>query len=658
MRPPDSISQAPRAAVVWPESAKDFHAWLDNHPYTYRIYLLSRSGDSVPTRDPRVVPLVFSDTHELLDLLSEHIRGDPNFFVEARFISYIAPAHAAHFPELKQQIDQRVLYQIKQLVSSAALRAYRGWHMLSNSLLNIERICAEPTIETLRNAAAGATVVVVGAGPSLDDNIDRLAEHRERVLVIACDGAWKSLSCAGMAADLVVTTDDSERVWRYFAHAFHMANPPPVACLQQSSWPVVRHYPGRLLFGTSANTDLPPVTWFPDLPTWDTGLCVGHAALECAWIMNPERIVLMGFDLGYKRDAFHPKNQPMPYYHHAPPPAKNMTTVPGIDGRPVKTELSMAFYLEEFVRRIATHNTPVWDATEGGAKIEGTRIATLVEALTDCPLPEQGPPRLAPPQRNPPKNNMRSTIQADAEALMRDCASLNTRLHELESTTPPLNDLAPHRALLDILASAQNPLQLASLQFAWLDWQHAPHDTPKKNEFLNEFRTYLSDLSILAKMTHTLSAMNHRTPPRKKNVMLVSETPFQAMRLEDVFSPWKDCADTWLSQKVTTTRHLSAIWEPIIEGAITTVITLNGGLTPAEWGMPGCTCLDFRTAPPDQTLLHEQWLPGYAVITDQPDLATSWRNTLPADCPVYCIIDRALYRIDTDNTQTPMNFPL
>jgi len=654
---PEHVPNNPRTAIIWPETSTELLTFLSGHPGLQRVYLLSDQPSKSVSDDPRVIPLAFSTPETFIQELSVITHNDALYFVEGRYFCHIATCHLEKYPALQQQIDQTVLDNIRRLVAIAALRAYRGWHMLANICLNTARIRVEPTIGELGNKAVDATVVVVGAGPSLDDNIHQLAHKRDRVFVVACDGAWKSLTCAGITPDLVVTTDDSEKVWRYFEHAQSASSLPIVACLHQTSWPVVRHYPGRLLFGKTKMICAAIEQWFPDLPEWDTGLCVGHAALECAYLMNPAQIILIGFDLGYKQNVFHPKNMPMPYFHHNPPPTENLTTVPGIDGTAIRTDLSMAFYLKEFITRIAQHDTPVWDATEGGARIDGTRIISLAEALAICPVPAEGLKPLCFPARKEPTPDPLPTIHQAATALIEDLVRNTAKPIQLTPSQTPLEYLIPHQDTVDLLALAQNPIQHARLKFTWAAWLQDPENPGLKQQVMQEIQTHVSDLFVLAEMTKTLTAMPPPTAkPVNLNAMLYATAPEDEKRLSPLFSGLQRIVATWRTSQAGSTGNLVEIWQELLDNTIHLVISINGNLMPAAWGMPGCQCLDFRTTAPDNTLLHEQWIPGYAVLANQPDIATAWRNILPADQPVYRISEHACYRLSKDNKEEPITW--
>ena len=70
------------------------------------------------------------------------------------------------------------------------------------------------------------------------------------------------------------------------------------------------------------------------------------------------------------------------------------------------------------------------------------------------------------------------------------------------------------------------------------------------------------------------------------------------------------------------------------------MLMLEGALFPASWAVPGAACIDLRlTLPGADTFLEQwHWLPGYAVVGADLEIANAWRERAPADCPVHALL--------------------
>ena len=92
--------------------------------------------------------------------------------------------------------------------------AFEGWSVewYKNAFLNFPFIAQSWGISHLRNAAKKVPAVIVGIGPSLDDegNFEALKNLRGRAVLIATDAAYRPLTANGIVPDLVVSLDASE----------------------------------------------------------------------------------------------------------------------------------------------------------------------------------------------------------------------------------------------------------------------------------------------------------------------------------------------------------------------------------------------------------------------------------------------------------------
>jgi hypothetical protein len=89
-----------------------------------------------------------------------------------------------------------------------ARQRFAGPYLLQ-TLANLRAIAAEADVRGLERAFAGLPAIVVGAGPSLDDNLDDLRELHERAVVIATDTTLGPLLAGGVRPHLVVGVDSS-----------------------------------------------------------------------------------------------------------------------------------------------------------------------------------------------------------------------------------------------------------------------------------------------------------------------------------------------------------------------------------------------------------------------------------------------------------------
>jgi len=644
-----------RLAFVWARNANVARRVLRDCASLRRLYRVALADDPIPAvNDPRILVLRIPDPASVRDVVWSLFEADTRFFIESRLGWYL-PVHDAAGKAALGVIQRCVLDFVRLTASVVAYQSVHGWHNVINMLLNLDRAVTAPTVDCLAGRRLGQPVVVVGAGPALDRNLHILAEQAARITLVACDAAWRSLDKAGIVPDLVVTTDGGDLVWRFLATLSERQRAVPLVCLLHSSWPAVRHHSGPCVFGRQ-NRPLDQILTRAlglSTPVFDVGECVGHAAFEVARLMGASPLIMMGFNLGYEGKRFHPKDMAAPVFDEMQADEANVLYVPGIDGKPVRTELSFHLYLREFERRIAVCGQPVWDATEAGALKKGTRIVTLKQALNECLAS-------APAQKT---EDIPTSLHKSILAVKGPGSQwLQTLLRQWQDATPPLLtvldqlsaqpeswlgrrqvdpfvELKPFRDWVDLAACAGNGRLDTAFWLAWEDWinQRVSDVRPVVALALE----WLDDLRRSLQLVAELAAWQLSPQPQAMRRLLAVTAPGAAA------APWSALLDTWVGHGWQVDRwegdphDIPAIWRALRLAGKPPALMLNSALFPAAWHLPGGACLDVRLSAPQAQgqdyVLAENWLNGYAVLCVEPSVAAAWQARLPLDRRVFLL---------------------
>lgn len=269
---------------------------------------------------------------------------------------------------------------------------------LRNQAENLGAYVPSVGIQALEGALEGQPAVVVAAGPSLRKNMAQLREAVGKITIIAVSTTLRRLLAEGIRPDFTVLID-YHRISRRYFEGIDPAEAPPMICQTRATPIGVEAYPGPLLFGNDLffNTLLDGVPGNKgDLPASST---VAHAAFHVAKWMRADPVVLLGQDLSYAGGVMHvpgtaiqtqvyPQThrfysmeaQELEYYLTNRP---RFRKVPALDDGEVPTCDVFFSYLREFELMFAGHDGRVIDATEGGARIEGTEVQTLRQVLGD-----------------------------------------------------------------------------------------------------------------------------------------------------------------------------------------------------------------------------------------------------------------------------------
>jgi SAM-dependent methyltransferase len=192
----------------------------------------------------------------------------------------------------------------KQIVRGAhaneeARKRFAGGYLL-NTLANLPVIASEANASALADLFNGVPAIVIGAGPSLDDNLPALQALQDRVLLVAVDTAVRPLLAAGIRPHLVVSVDPSD------ANARHLNDLPDVRGLwfvgEGSLTPsVFPQFKGRTFVYKVSNHE--PWPWLAEhgadraqLHTWGSVLTT---AFDIALKAGCDPIAFAGSDLAY-----------------------------------------------------------------------------------------------------------------------------------------------------------------------------------------------------------------------------------------------------------------------------------------------------------------------------------------------------------------------
>jgi hypothetical protein len=132
-----------------------------------------------------------------------NIRADPPPIIEHPVLAREFPAEIARARDVAARIVQGARS------NDDARKKFAGRYLL-NTLTNLPSIVAEGDVAALADMCTGKPAIVVGAGPSLDDNLEQLRANAGRALIVAVDTALRPLLAAGITPNLVVALDPSE----------------------------------------------------------------------------------------------------------------------------------------------------------------------------------------------------------------------------------------------------------------------------------------------------------------------------------------------------------------------------------------------------------------------------------------------------------------
>lgn len=348
-------------------------------------------------------------------------------------------------------------------INENTLRRFgRLW--VRNLCRNLPRIAAARGVRELEGRAAGLPVVLLAAGPSLDQILPMLPELAKRAMVIAVDTAIAPATRCGVEPDLAVVVDP--QYW----NARHLDRLRPrrtILVSEASAHPFVfrsfaePHYLCSSLFPLGRAIEQRLGRFGP----LGAGGSVSTTAWDLARLMGATRVWTAGLDLGFPGGRTHTRSS---FFEHlALLIADRLRTAEGVifrytwdaspervaanDATTLLSDRRMEVYRTWFERQLRLPSAPpTTSITTGGAAIPGLGLSAPAELL-DHPDVRASIDEALEPLRAAPdaaeRGAREETVRDTATSLRDELADLerlaSRALHLLASIERSENDTHP-----------------------------------------------------------------------------------------------------------------------------------------------------------------------------------------------------------------------
>lgn len=263
--------------------------------------------------------------------------------------------------------------------------------MAKNLLDNARYLChAYKTTQLVEVVCEDIPGIVVAAGPSLNKNIEELKNAKGKAFIIAVDTAIKPLLKAGIVPDMFFVIDAMKPL--ELVKMEGARNIPMITTLNAAS-DLLNYHTGAKFFFNEMYLFAEKIFDRSGKPYGDvaSGGSVATNAFSLLYKLGITTIILVGQDLAYTNHRSHADGTFQEKMKMED--TSNFEMVEGNYEEKVPTRPDFKFFLEWYVDYIKgckerTKNFRVINATEGGAKIAGTEIMTLHEAIEETCVKE------------------------------------------------------------------------------------------------------------------------------------------------------------------------------------------------------------------------------------------------------------------------------
>lgn len=287
---------------------------------------------------------------------------------------------------------QKVIDKIHQKVEMNLIQKNTVLHfskeLIRNKIVNSRDFACQYAFNQLikeikeKEISEQIPAIIVSAGPSLDKNVDMLKKAIGKAFIVAVDTSVKTLLNHKIIPDIVVTVDFKKDIILFMHSQFPDI---PLLVCDQSNPDVFKVSKGKRFYFRTADSYIGEIYKEyrgEELDVTETGGSVANDAFSMAIMLGFRKIILVGQDLAYTGMKKHASDA----YGKGEELDSNRKyyEVEDINGGKVLTECNMDNYRKWFEDKILLYDfIDVIDATEGGAKINGTRITPLSEAIQE-----------------------------------------------------------------------------------------------------------------------------------------------------------------------------------------------------------------------------------------------------------------------------------
>lgn len=261
-------------------------------------------------------------------------------------------------------------YASKEGINENTLRRFgRLW--VRNLAHNLPLVGLLPGTARLEGRFEGLPILVLAAGPSLDEILPLLPALRERLLLVCVDTALRSVLRQGIEPDFLIVVDPQYWNWR---HLEGLSSPSSMLISESAAWPAVFRFPSRAAFlcGSLFPLGLAIEARAGAKGRLGAGGSVATTAWDFARVLGASTIYMAGLDLGFPGGRTHAEaslfEQRSLSAGHRLAPAETAkagalfsggaTWATDAAGRPLRSDQRMALYAWWFESRLCRSSSP------------------------------------------------------------------------------------------------------------------------------------------------------------------------------------------------------------------------------------------------------------------------------------------------------------
>ncbi len=344
----------------------------------YALALRDEYITSLLEKDERIHIFHFKDKMDILNILNRWIdKSYVNRYILGEYTNY-DKIFIEELNVFRKTINEFWVELEALRVSNIMFSAT----VIDNYINNLSEVEKGINAGNLNNIFSGKTAVVVSSGPSLGKNVKLLQKYQDNCIIICAARSVQELIKNNIKPDFICAIDPGKIMEKLFKDS--MALDIPLVITEQVNSNMVKDYAGKKIFVANSFKSIFEKVFKEEYVSIALGGSVAHLSTAFAVLLGVGNIIFIGQDLAFTDNKYHSSlstNESL-INQEAVFDSNDLFYVEGNVEEKVlinKSFLTFKNWFELFISENPQVNFV--NSTEGGAKIEGTKILPLKNSL-------------------------------------------------------------------------------------------------------------------------------------------------------------------------------------------------------------------------------------------------------------------------------------
>ena len=256
--------------------------------------------------------------------------------------------------------------------------------IIKNYIENLIKLEDYISVGTFKDLFKDKTAIIVSSGPSLHKNIENIKKYTEHVVIISVIRSMNELEYYNIEPDFICVLDPIDKMSKLMKK--HMKKNIPIICTEQSNSDLLKEYKGKKIIALNAFRETIRTFNEKEYISLPEGGSVAHLATSFAVNLGVKNIIFIGQDLAFTNMELHSKlsSDESVLNLQQKINSNDIFYVEGNKEEYVPTNSSLNSFKNWFETLIINNKLINFiNATEGGARIHGTKIMNLFDALKE-----------------------------------------------------------------------------------------------------------------------------------------------------------------------------------------------------------------------------------------------------------------------------------